>query len=134
MYNNGLLLFHLNFKGKQQKKNWLITCSSKVCHCAKIPLTNTGCPKSSFLEFHALYLLIKTIFLGEIFRRCLFLYQVHVFRISVTSMPFLFFFLSLFVAFAAWIGIQRVDPQMIHFELFYHLVRRIQFNPQTKFV
>ena len=27
-----------------------------------------------------------------------------------------------------------VDPQMIHFELFYHLVRRSQFNPQTIFV
>ena len=27
-----------------------------------------------------------------------------------------------------------VDPQMIHLELFYHLVRRSQFNPQTIFV
>ena len=60
----------------------------------------------------------------------LFLYQVHVFRISVTDMPFLFFFLSHSVAVAASSGIQRVDLQMIHFELFYHLVRRIQFNPK----
>ena len=36
-------------------------------------------------------------------------------------MPFCFFY-----------HILRVDPQMIHFELFYHLVRRIQFNPQLK--
>ena len=43
-------------------------------------------------------------------------------------------FLSHSVAVAAWIGIQRVDPQMIHFELFYHLVRRIQFNPPKKCV
>ena len=86
--------FSASISKGNNKKNWLITCSSKVCHCAKIPLTNTGCPKSSFIEFHALYLLIKTIFLGEIFRRCLFLYQVHVFRISVTSMPFLFFFIT----------------------------------------
>ena len=28
----------------------------------------------------------------------------------------------------------RVDPQMIYFELFYHLVRRSQLNPQTLFV
>ena len=38
-------------------------------------------------------------------------------------MPFLFcfvlfFFLSHSVAVAAWSGIQRVDPQMIYFELF----------------
>ena len=46
----------------------------------------------------------------------------------------LFVFLSHSVAVAAWIGIQRVDPQMIHFELFYHLVRRIQFNPPKKCV
>ena len=43
-------------------------------------------------------------------------------------------FLSHSVAVASWSGIQRVDPQMIHFELFYHLVRRSQFNPQTIFV
>ena len=46
----------------------------------------------------------------------------------------LFVFLSHSVAVAVWSGIQRVDPQMIHFEHFYHLVRRIQFNPQTTFV
>ena len=67
--------------------------------------------------------------LREISRRCLFLCQVHVFRISVNGMPFLF--LSHSVAVAAWSGIQPVDQQMIHFELLYHLVRRIQFNPQT---
>ena len=77
--------------------------------------------------------MIKTIFLHEIARRCLLLHQVHVFRISVTGMPFLFF-LSHSVAVAVLIGIQGVDPQMIHFELFYLLVRRIQLNPQTKFV
>ena len=38
--------------------------------------------------------MIKTIFLCEIAKRCLFLYQVHVFRISVTGMPFLFFFIT----------------------------------------
>ena len=43
-------------------------------------------------------------------------------------------FLSHSVAIAAWSGVQRVDPQMINFELFYHLVRIIQFNPQTIFV
>ena len=46
----------------------------------------------------------------------------------------LFIFLSHSVAVAAWSGMQRVDPQMIHFGLFYHLVRGIQFNPQTIFV
>ena len=49
---------------------------------------------------------------------------------QLLACPFCFF-----ITFCSrWIGIQRVDPQMIHFELFYHLVRRIQFNPQTKFV
>ena len=33
----------------------------------------------------------------------------------------LFGFLSHSVAVAGWSGIQRVDPQMIHFELFYRL-------------
>ena len=43
-------------------------------------------------------------------------------------------FLAVPVAVVAWSGIQRVDPQMIHFEPFYHLVCRSQFNPQTLFV
>ena len=47
----------------------------------------------------------------------LFLYRVRVFRILVTGMPFLFF-LSHSVAVVAWCEIQRVDPRMIHFELF----------------
>ena len=72
------------------------------------------------------------LFLHEISRRCLFLYQVHVFRISVTGTPFLFCYQNS-VAVAAWSGIQRVDPQMIHSEHFYYLVRMIQFNPQTIF-
>ena len=46
----------------------------------------------------------------------------------------LFVFLSHSVAVAAWSGIQPVDREMIHFEHFYHLVRRSQFNPQTTFV
>ena len=46
----------------------------------------------------------------------------------------LFIFLSHSVAVVVWSGIQLEDPQMIHFEPFCHLVRRIQFNPQTKFV
>ena len=36
----------------------------------------------------------------------------------------LFDFLSHSLAVAARSGIQRVDPQMSHFELFYHLVRK----------
>ena len=47
---------------------------------------------------------------------------------------FLFFFLSHSVPVVAWSGIQRVDPQVIHIELFHHLVRRSQFSPQTIFV
>ena len=43
---------------------------------------------------------------------------------------FCFFFLSHSVAVAAWYGTRRVDPQMIHFELFYHLVHRSQLNPK----
>ena len=46
----------------------------------------------------------------------------------------LFIFLSHSVAVVAWSGIQRVDSQMIHFELFCHPVRRSQFSPQTIFV
>ena len=84
----------------------------------------------------------QNLFLHEISRKCLFPYREHIFRISVTGMPFLFcFFLSHSVAVVAWCGTQRVDPQMVHFELFYHLVRRSQepgassqFNPQTIFV
>ena len=49
---------------------------------------------------------------------------------NFSNLHALFVFLSHSVAVAAWSGIQRVDPQMIHFELFYHLVRRIQFNPK----
>ena len=50
---------------------------------------------------------------------------------SIDAPPF---FLSHSVAVAAWSWIQRVDPQMIHFEVFYHLVRSRNFNPQTKFI
>ena len=55
--------------------------------------------------------MIENLFLHEISRRCLFLYLIHVFRISVTGMPFFLFFffcLSLSVAVAASSGIQRV--------------------------
>ena len=72
----------------------------------------------------------QNLFLHEISRRCLFLYREHMFRISVTGMPFLVFFKSHSVAVAAWCGTRRVDPQMIHFELFYHLVHRSQLNPK----
>ena len=77
----------------------------------------------------------QNLFLQEISRRCLFLYREHIFRISVTGMPLLFvcFFLSHSVAVAAWCGTRRVDPQMIHFELFYHLVHRNQLNPKQYF-
>ena len=70
--------------------------------------------------------------LREISRRCLFHYREHVFRISVTGIPLVF--LPHSVPVAAWSGIARLDPQMIHFELFYHLVRTSQFSPQTIFV
>ena len=60
------------------------------------------------------------------------LYRVRVFRISVTSFPPLFF-LSHSVAVAAWSGIQRVEPQMIYCELFYHLVRRSHLWTSTSF-
>ena len=70
------------------------------------------------------------LFLHEISRRCLFLYREHMFIISVTGMPFFFFFFSHSVAVAAWCGTRRVDPQMIHFELFYHLGHRSQLNPK----
>ena len=43
---------------------------------------------------------------------------------------FVFFFLSHSVAVAAWCETRRVDPQMIHFKLFYHLVHRSQLNPK----
>ena len=46
----------------------------------------------------------------------------------------LFVFLSHSASVAALCGIQRVDPQMILFQLFYHLVRRSQFNTKTIFV
>ena len=46
----------------------------------------------------------------------------------------LFIFLSHSVAVVEWSGIQRVDLQMIHFEVFCQPVGRSQFNPQTIFV
>ena len=76
----------------------------------------------------------QNLFLHEISRRCLFLYREHIFRISVTGMPFLLL-LFFFITFCSrcgisWCGTRRVDPQMIHFELFYHLVHRNQLNPK----
>ena len=41
-----------------------------------------------------------------------------------------FDFLSHSVAVAAWSGIQCVDPQMIHFQHFYHLLHRSQSTPK----
>ena len=75
-----------------------------------------------------IYFYMKT--LEDVF---FFLYRIRLFRIAVTGMSFLFlfFFLSLSIAVAAWSGIERVDPQMIHLELLiYHLVRRSQVNPK----
>ena len=50
-----------------------------------------GVPKVRSSNFIHYNLLIKTLFLLEIARRCLFHYREHVFRISVTGVPFLFF-------------------------------------------
>ena len=62
------------------------------------------------------------IFLHEISRRCLLLYRVHVFRISLTSFPPLFF-----VTFSS----ARLQAHMIYFELIYHLVGRSYFSTST---
>ena len=53
-------------------------------------------------------------------------------NVSIWHAPFVS--LSHSVAVAAGSGIQRVDPQMIHCELFYHLVRRSLFNPQQYYI
>ena len=76
------------------------------------------------------YNLIKALFLHEISNRCLLLYRGQVFRISVTSIPHLFF-LSHSVAVAAWSGIQHVEPRIIYFEAFYNLVRGGYFSTST---
>ena len=54
-------------------------------------------------------------------------------KFQYLACPFCFAFLPHSAAVAAWCGTQLVDPQMMHFQLFYHLVRRGQFNPQTIF-
>ena len=46
---------------------------------------------------------------------------------------FLFFFFHILQPLRHEVGL-RVDPEMIHFELFYHLLRRSQCRPQTIFV
>ena len=46
---------------------------------------------------------------------------------------FLFLFYHILQPLRHEVGL-RVDPQMIHFELFYHLLRRSQCRPQTIFV
>ena len=57
--------------------------------------------------------MIKTLFLHEI-ARCLLLYQVHIFRSSVTGMPPLFLYhKSHSETIAAWSGIHCVESQMI---------------------
>ena len=45
-----------------------------------------------------------------------------------------FAFLSHSVAIAAWSGIHYGEPQMIYFELFYHLVRRSHLDPTNNIV
>ena len=60
----------------------------------------------------------KLYFFHEISWRCLFLYRVNVFRISVNVMPFLFFFLSHSAFVAAWCGIQRVTLRWSFFSFF----------------
>ena len=84
-------------------------------------------------------ILLITLFLLEISRRYLFHYREHAFRISVTGIPFLFVCLFVFflITFCSRCGVKwdtACSPQMIHFELFYQLVRRSQFSPQTVFV
>ena len=125
----------LRFSSTGSSKKALLTAFSNALAINR----GTGCPKSSSLKFHAEYLLIKTLFLHEIARRCLFLYQVQVFRISVTGMPFLFCFVlfCFFITFCSRCGMKwdtACRPTNDPFELFYHLVRGIQFNPQTIFV
>ena len=57
--------------------------------------------------------------------------SVLVFRGSVTGMPPLFF-ITFHEDVAAWSWISHVAPveaQMIHFEVFYHLVGKSHFDP-----
>ena len=54
------------------------------------------------------------------YMKFLLLHQLHIFRISVISIPPLS-------------RIQHVEPQMMYFEIFYHLLRRSHFNAQTVF-
>ena len=92
-----------------------------------------GVPKdrsSNFMHYNfwsRLYFYVK--FLEDVYFPIEYMYS----EFQLLACPF-FVFLSLSIAVAASSGIQRVDPQMIHLELFYHLVRRSQFNPQTIFV
>ena len=86
----------------------------------------SGCQEPLMKQFALVFDILLEI------SRCLFRYREHVFRISVTGIPLVF--LSHSVAVAAWSGIQHLDPQMTHFELFYHLVLTSQFSPQTIFV
>ena len=57
--------------------------------------------------------------------------SVLVFRGSVTGMPPLFFItFRKDVAAWSWISyVALVEAQMVHFEVFYHLVRRSHFDP-----
>ena len=93
-----------------------------------------GVPKdrsSNFMHYNfwsRLYFYVK--FLEDVYFPIEYMYS----ESQLLACPFFVFFLSLSIAVAASSGIQRVDPQMIHLELFYHLVRRSQFNPQTIFV
>ena len=54
-------------------------------------ITLQGVPKVRYSNFMH-YNFDQNYILHEIARRCLFLYQVHVFRISVSGVPFLFFY------------------------------------------
>ena len=111
---------------------------TKLCRHTVFPenpiSTKTGCPKSSHVPLNS-----RTITFDQNFIFTWNCWKMFISLLSTCIQNFsywhaLFVFLSHSVAVAEWSGIQLVDPQMIHFELFYHLVRKGQFNPQIIFV
>ena len=97
---------------------------------AKIDDTIQGVPKVRSSKFMLHNFWSKLIFIWNCWKMFISLLSICIQNFSNWHA----LFLSHSVTVAAWSGIQRVDPQIIHFELFYHLVRKGQFNPQTIFV
>ena len=98
------LLWHKKKRTKTNKINSALLSFSTKEQFYNINMARYGVSQKFVPLISCTIIFDQNLFLHEISRRCLFLYREHMFRISVTGMPFLVFFF--FITFCSRCGME----------------------------